>query len=86
MGTRFKPKSWQRPVQDLVKEYDAWDTEQNREPDDQGLITKDNTRLVQQGKLNPNTGSYGLSSKARTISKWVPTKSYTQRYNQIKWC
>ncbi len=85
MGTEFKPKSWQKEVPDLVKEYEAWDTEQNREPDDQELITKDNTRLVEQGKLNPNTGSYGLSPKARTISKWIPTKAYEQGYNQINW-
>jgi len=79
----FRPTSYAAPVEDLCKEYEAWDTEQTR---DKGPTEEEsyrfNSDLVARGRLNPVTGSeIPVSSKARKVSSWVPNSAYKRNYD-----
>lgn len=84
---QFKPSSYQAPVEDIVAEYDQWDAEEitkgENNPDD---VYQHNINLVNKGRLDRRTGyEIPLSPKARTISKFIPTKKYKHNYDQIEW-
>jgi hypothetical protein len=43
-------------------------------------------RLVQRGRLNPETGAeIPLSSKARRIAGWVPSEAFLRGFDNIRW-
>jgi len=80
----FQPSSWQKPVQDLVREYNQF--EKDSEPAVQDKASSVDTKAVQEGRLNAKTGEYsGLSNKARTILSWNPSDKYKKMYDRINW-
>ena len=65
--SEFKPSTWQQPVQDIVKEYEAKEAadthvEVQTQPEE---ISKS---MVRRGLLDPNTGRPIENSKASKIT------------------
>ena len=63
----FKPSTWAQPVQDIVKEYNAYDkaetsSEIQTEPE---AISKS---MVRRGVLDPATGALTGNSKAHKVT------------------
>lgn len=82
----FKPSSYQAEVQDIVKEYDAWDEEQTRPDVTQEEVQAQNSLLVAKGRLDPRTGvEIPVSSKARVISRFIPSSRFKKNFDGIKW-
>lgn len=83
MDTDFRPSSYSAPVEDLCKEYEAWDAEKSR---DKGPTQEEsyrfNSDLINKGRLDRGTGlEIPVSSKARKVSSWVPTRAYKQNFD-----
>ena len=79
----FKPSTWSQPVQDIVKEYEAYDKAENAveaTPDKPEAIS---TSMVRRGVLDPLTGAYGGSSKQRHISNFVPSEHFRNEHARI---
>lgn len=82
----FKPSSYQAEVQDIVKEYDAWDEAQTRPDVTQEEVQAQNSLLVAKGRLDPRTGvEIPVSSKARVISRFIPSSRFKKNFDGIKW-
>ena len=63
----FKPSTWAQPVQDIVKEYNAYDKEQttvNEVPDKPESLS---TSMVRRGGRDPLTGALTGNSKQRCV-------------------
>lgn len=78
----FKPSSWAQPVQDLEKEYNAWEeaqTAQEATPEKPEALS---TSLVRRGLIDPNTGLRTGNKKQEFISRWTPSKTFQRNYEQ----
>lgn len=67
MAKEFKPRSWQAEVPDLVKEYEAWDRNENGPAEIQTEPEEFSKGMVRRGTLDPNTGLGTGNSKQGTI-------------------
>lgn len=67
MAKEFKPRDWAAPVQDLVKEYNAWDKAENSPLEVQTAPEEFSKGMVRRGTLDPNTGLATGNSKQGTI-------------------
>ena len=65
----FKPSTWSQPVQDIVKEYDRWDTETTSMPEVQTQAEEVSLGMVRRGTLDPNTGLLTGNNKQSRILK-----------------
>jgi len=80
----FQPRSWQAPVQDLVREYNQFQA--NQEPDIQDKPDTVSLKAARERRLNTKTGAYyGLSPKARKIASWNPSAGFLKNYDNIRW-
>jgi len=67
MSKEFKPRSWAAPVQDIVKEYDAWDKAETSPLEVQTAPDEFSKSMVRRGVLDPETGLCTGSAKQSTI-------------------
>lgn len=79
---RFKPSTWQQPVQDIVKEYNDYERSQTSSIDVPDKPEGLSLSMLRRGVLDRNTGAYGGNScsKQMCILKFVPTEVYKDNY------
>ncbi len=63
----FEPSSWSQPVQDITKEYEAWDNEQTAAPEVQTAPEEVSKSMVRRGTLDPRTGMLTGNNKQSRI-------------------
>ena len=64
----FKPRSWAVPVQDLVKEYNAYEKANDYE-EIQTAPEEISKSMVRRGIMNPMTGHLTGNSKASKVTR-----------------
>lgn len=78
----FKPSTWAQPVQDIVKEYEAYDAAETAPeaiPDKPEAISKS---MIRRGVLDPRTGAYGGNSKQKHILAFTPSPRFMSNYER----